>query len=271
MHWIIENFTKESSYEEIIKEVQNQGHELTIIKNGYKHSDINHLREGNPCVLFLGSIEMTNIIKKELSNCFPVAFCNQEKYLCTNYMTYFGKYLFNDRYAIISLSELQRQKFFYYGVYGKEALIFIRPNSGQKPFQAQLLDMLDIDRFVKTNEHIKHELVVVSTPKNIRWEGRFVVTNEKEIIAHSTYLFQGQITKIPTVPKESIDLVKNILEIGYYPDKVFVIDICQDNDGNFWLMELNSFSSAGMYATDKKVLVKRLSEIAEKEYYLYRH
>jgi len=268
--WIVENYTHESSYTEIVEAIKAEGGELTEIRGDYKNSDLSFTFNNKSPVIFLGSIEMTNIVLRNLSDCFPVAYCNQANYLCTKYMSYYGKYLFNDRYAIISLKELHRHKFFYYGVFGKEALIFIRPDSGQKPFQAQLLDLLDVDRFCDTNQHIEHELVVVSSPKTIVWEGRFVVSNMKDIIAHSTYRYQGQVTKIPSVPQGSIDLVKELLEVGYYPDSVFVMDIAEDNDGKYWLLELNSFSSAGLYACNKTDVVKKVSAIAEKEWAIWR-
>lgn len=263
--WIVENFTKESSYLEIVEAIKKEGGDIKEINNGFKFSDLEGYDENSP-VMFLGSIEMTNTAFKQMPNCFPVAYCNQKNYLCTKYMSHFGKYLFNDKYSIISLKEFHRHKFFYYGVFGNEALIFIRPDSGQKLFQAQLLDLLDCDRFLEHNKHIEHELVVISCPKNIIWEGRFVVSTRKDIVANSTYRYQGQITKIPSVPVGATKLVKELLEIGYYPDSVFVMDICQDNDNNFWLLELNSFSSAGMYACNKTDIVKYVSNIAEEEW-----
>lgn len=57
--WIIENFTHESSYDELVEELKKQNIPFTMIKGGYKHSDLDEFREGNPCVVFLGSIEMT--------------------------------------------------------------------------------------------------------------------------------------------------------------------------------------------------------------------
>lgn len=266
MKWIVENITHESSYSDLIKEIKKQGLPLKEIKNGFKFSDLDEFRDGEQCVLFFGSIEITEMVKKDLPNCFPLAYCTPANYLCSKYMSYFGKYLFNDRYSIISLAELQRQKFFFYGTYGKEAMMFIRPDSGQKPFQAKLIDLLDFDSFVVANEEIKHNLVVVSTPKNIVGEWRFVVTKDQEIIAMSTYRYQGQITRIPSAPQGAIDLVKELLKIGYYPDTVFCIDICEDNDGNYWLLELNSFSSAGLYECKKDLIVKRVSAIAQKEW-----
>ena len=103
---------------------------------------------------------------------------------------------------------------------------------------------------------------MVSTPKNIKGEWRFIVTDKKEILGTSLYMYNGSRTYIPSAPEEATKLVKEILEVGWYPDPVFTVDIVQDGDGNFWLMEFNSFTSAGTYAAKKENIVKRVSEIA---------
>ena len=210
---------------------------------------------------------MAKLVRKDLNQDFrPLIYSTFEKYKCSNYYSYFGSYLFNDKYALLSLSELNRNKFLYYGIFGKEALLFIRPDSGEKTFQAQLLDLLDFDRFYKDNQHLKHDLILISSPKDIKWEGRIVVSKHKEIIAHSTYRFQGQITKIPAIPEDATELVKELLNINYYPDSVFCYDICQGADDKFYLLELTSFSSAGLYECNKEQIVRKVSEIAWEDY-----
>jgi hypothetical protein len=70
------------------------------------------------------------------------------------------------------------------------------------------------------------------------------------------------VTKIPAVPEGATEMCKKVLQKEYYPDRIFCVDICEDGDGEFWLLELNSFSSCGLYACDKDKIVKRVSEIA---------
>jgi ATP-grasp domain, R2K clade family 3 len=127
------------------------------------------------------------------------------------------------------------------------------------------LDLQDFDKFWKRNGDygVKDtELIVVSTPKNIIGEWRYIVTDQKEIIGTSLYQYGGQRTYVPSAPERATKLVKEILDVGWYPDPVFTIDIVEDNDHNYWLMEMNSFTSAGTYAAPKAPIVKRVSEIA---------
>lgn len=264
--WIIENYSKENSYAELIESVRKENYPLIEIKGDYKKNDLDNI---SGCVLFNGSIGMSKLIKKQLQDrCKPIIYSNFENYLCSKYYPYFGRLLFNDKYIIIPLIDLQRNRFLIYGMMGKEGVIFIRPDSGEKPFQAQLLDIIDLDRFIENNTHIKNELVIVSSPKNIKWEGRFVVNRNKQMIAYSTYIFQGQTALIPSVPEKAMEKCREILSIHYYPDSVFCIDICEDSDGNFWLLELTSFSSAGLYACNKDSIVKYASQMALEDFNL---
>ena len=150
-------------------------------------------------------------------------------------------------------------------------MIFVRPDSGEKTFQAQLLDLQDFDKFWENgiqSSATDTDTVIISTPKKINGEFRLVCSkyNGGEIIAASTYQYQGKSTLIPSVPPQAIEKCKEILNVGWYPDSVFCVDIFQDADGNCWLGELTSFSSAGLYATNKKKVVEKVSEIAYKEW-----
>lgn len=276
--WIVENLNKESSYIELADAVKKAGHPLIEIDGDYTkqifRDKLDHYVTVNGDavynrfpVIFNGSIEMAKIVSKELHyGGFPIIYSDFPKYKCSAYYSHFSKFLLNDKYILMSLLELKRQRYFVYGALGKEGLIFLRPDSGEKTFQAQLVDILDLDRFVANNKKYEHDLVLISTPKKIVWEGRFICS-EKEIIAQSTYKYQDQITKIPSVPPNSLAKCQEILDnVEYRPDKVFCLDLCQDGDNEFSLLELTSFSSAGLYASNKDLIVKRVSEITLENY-----
>ena len=262
VNWVIENFTKEVSYLEMAEAVKRQGHDLLELNGGYSKADLDPIRNTKAPVMFLGSIGMTRLIKEELAHLSPVAFCSFSNYLCQRYYPKYAHHglLFNDNIVWTLACQFLAKKFFYYSIFAKEAILFVRPDSGEKPFQAQLLDLQDVDSFSKKVN--PDEFIVLSSPKNIMGEWRFVVSNKPEIISYSCYRFQGQVTKVPGAPQGAIDKCWEVLKVGYYPDPVFVIDICEDSDGNYWLLELNSFSSAGLYACNKDKIVERVSEIA---------
>jgi len=268
--WIVENFTDSEDYRDLIKAVRDTGRDCFVIGR-HNHFDFDASGYTEPeCIIVQGSIQMTKNIRGRLpQGCFPVAYNAWEKYLCSAFYPHFTKFLFNDRHEFTTVKKLKEDRFHFYQKYGKEALIFIRPDTGEKTFSGQLLDLQDFDRFWENGIQCTanpEDAIIVSTPKTIIGEWRFVVSRRKEIIAQSTYQYQGKKTLIPSAPAGATALVKEILEVGYFPDSVFCVDVCQDADGNFWLLELTSFSSAGLYATNKDAVAKVVSEIAEEDW-----
>lgn len=268
--WLIENFLEhESWYRDLAKEVKKQGMEC-IVLDITNHFDLKPgLIGNNECVVFQGSIQLFRKLKKELTGAMPLGWMTDPHYLCSGYYPRFQKYLFNDRHVFTTVANLIHNKFWFYGQFGKEAVIYVRPDAGDKAFSGRLLDLQDFDKFWE-NDTLSNcqpdSMLVVSTPKNIVGEWRFICTKQNEIIGVSTYRYQGQSTYIPSAPENATKLCNTILELGWYPDPVFTIDICEDSDGNYWLLEINSFTSAGTYAAKKDLLVKRVSEIAVEEY-----
>lgn len=264
-HWIVENITKESSYLEIETAIEKLGYPLQKIKGSFAFNMVDHY-DGSAPVMFLGSIQMSKMLNNylKLKGNVPNIYCTWENYLCTKYYPKFSEVLFNDNYVMVPYSEINRRKFFFYGLFGRESMMFIRPDDGDKSFKGGLIDLQDWDKYYEPS--LGDNLAIVASPKNIRGEWRFICSRHGEIIAQSCYRYQGLRTDIPSAPRGATKLVEQILKVGYYPDSVFCVDICEDNDGNYWLLELNSFSSAGLYAADKEKIVQRVSEIALEDF-----
>ena len=270
VRWIVENFTDSEDYNALIKAIQDSGRDCYVIGRRNNFDFKPDLYHENDCVMFQGSIHMTRHCKKVLpKGCFPIAYFTEPNYLCVKYYPLVKEFLFNDKHEITTVARLKSDMFRFYKEFGKEALIYIRPDRGDKPFSGQLLDLQDFERFwtnaVVCNV-VDDDIVIVSTPKTINGEWRFVCSSEPNIIAYSTYQYQGKKTLIPGAPQGAIDLVNEVLKVGYFPDPVFVMDICEDADGKFWLIEFNSFSSAGLYECKKTIIVDRVSAIVEAEY-----
>lgn len=270
--WVVENFTDSKDYKDLIDAIKKSNRYCFVMdKHNHFEFDASGFVE-NDCVIIQGSIQMTKNIRDILPiGCFPVSYSSYDKYLCSTYYPHFKPFLFNNIHSFTTIKNLKENKFDFYEKFGKDALIFVRPDSGEKPFQAQLIDLQDFDKFWEIGTHCSsHEtdLVIVSTPKNIQGEFRIVCSkyNGGEIIAYSTYQYQQKRTLIPSVPKKALDKCREILNVGWYTDSIFCVDIFQDSDGNCWLGELTAFSSAGLYETNKLNIVTRVNEIVESEY-----
>ena len=261
--WLIENYSDGDDYRDLIASVIDSGRGCHVIdKHNYFDFNPEKYKEIKP-LLFQGTIQLGKKVKKELPN--ATLFCSEEKFLCSRYYPFFQKYLFNDRHISTTVKDLKERKFEFYAKFGKEALIWVRPDSGDKTFSGQLIDLQDFDRFWSNKIVCNVEdsdIVYISTPKTVVGEYRFVVS-ENKIIANSTYLFQKQSVLIPSVPKKATDLVNELLKVDYKPDLVYCFDICSDGDDNFWLLEITSFSVAGLYMCDKKKIAEEVSRIVE--------
>lgn len=266
--WIVENFSEGEDIFMLIQAVKDAGHPLTLInrRNGFEYK---HIQFDNECVIFYGSINMAKLVREHLKTCRPVVW-DSDKFECVYYWPHYKHLLFNDKYEFITIKELKEKKFDYYSKYGKDAMIFVRPSGGDKTFSGQLLDLQDFDTFFNGQSTrcnaAENEIIAVSTPKNIVSEYRFIVTDDKTIVSKSCYRFHGKITSVPGAPVAANDLVKKVLDVGVFPARMFSVDVVEDSDGNFWLMEFNSFNSCGLYSTDKRAIVDAASKIAIEEY-----
>ncbi len=261
--WVIET--------EIFPEDENIFKALDKLHIEYKLYNINDCSMVYPdedCVIFYGSLNTAKkLIKK--SKWIPGVYYNIPRYECRYYYAHLGKYLLNSNYIFIPFSELPRQKEFLYEHLGYDRTIFIRPDRADKPFTGTLVYKEHFDsKLDKLYNRIKPEdLIVVSEPRNIKFEWRFVVVNGK-IIAGSQYKENDKIRFVSEYPKEAFDFASYIASI-YHPDVCWVCDICQTKHDEFKIMEVGCFSCAGLYKCDLEIVVKAVSEAAISEWESY--
>ena len=103
--WLIENFTGDNGYEELIAEVKRQGMPCHVLDIS-NHFDLKpNLIQPNDCVVFQGSIQLFRKLKVELP-AFPIGWMTDNNYLCSQYYRHFQKFLFNNRHCFSTISAL---------------------------------------------------------------------------------------------------------------------------------------------------------------------
>jgi len=252
--------TREQSFLELASAVRAEGHELFEINGDYTAQTIADLREyvaGKANAIFEGSLNMRELVLKDVENL--QAFGTAEHYACSRYYWRFGNLVFNDQYAIVPLGDIHRNPVVAH--LSRASTIFIRPDSAEKQFQAGPLELRDAISF-QARHSSPDLLVVVSTPKTITGEWRFVCSREGEIVAMSSYRIESRAVREGKAPLGAVELCKRVLAEGYLPDALFVVDVCADADGAFWLLELNPFTGAGLYACDKLAIVRAVARLA---------
>lgn len=215
--WIIEDLGGTgfgaNEYRELAEAVKEAGSEAFLIDiKSYPVLDerLKELNLDSRNVFFQGSIQLYRKLRAE-TPARPLGWMTDNSYKCSVYYPYFQNFLFNNQHCFVGLGTLKKEKWFFYSVFGKDALIYVRPDAGDKLFTGRLLDLVDFDKFFETDSTQSSakntDLIVVSSPKNIRAEYRFIV-KAANIIAHSTYLYMGQRTCIPSVNPKATELCK---------------------------------------------------------------
>jgi hypothetical protein len=148
----------------------------------------------------------------------------------------------------------------YYGKYGKEGRVFLRPNSGYKTLPSGLVDiekdLPNLIRYQKANCK-NNELIYVSPPKDIKLECRFFIFNN-ETVAYSTYLINGECITMENVPPECIKFVDKYLKFHKEKENgAYVLDVALTDSG-FELIETNGYFTSALYACNPEKIVQPL-------------
>jgi len=271
--WLIERYEDTSFINNLIEEVSKQCPDFKVVDK-YCGNDIDlSFFSPDDCVVFYGTIFLGNFLKR-YSTWIPGVIYNNINFECLTYYSHFGKYLLNQDYLMIPLSELYRRKEEIYNKFSIDNNVFIRPNSGNKTFCGGIYPYNSLSsEFGNIKElgslPIDRILVIVSSPKLIEKEWRVVVV-DRNIVSYSLYKKYNEVIEEKCCEDGAIRLVNNIIKEKWQPDKAYSIDICLSN-GEYKLLEINSFSHSGFYACDAKRIVKEVSDCAYQEWEEYQN
>jgi len=268
--WLIDAEMFDHYRDDLVAAIRSQGHEAQFIRAPrppYRWDDVGcSYRETFPegmCVVAHGDIELVTRIYRE-RRWRPGAFATIERFFCSSYYCWFGEYLLNRDYIMLPFGELPRCQDFLFRSVGCDDRIFVRPDSPLKLFTGQVAssDTFDVDlEFMSFYEFSKESLVVVSAPRDITAEWRFVVVNRK-VVAGCQYKRNGKIDSNSHYDPTAFALAAKVASSDYQPDLAWVMDICQTADGEFHLLEIGGFSFADLYSCDKAAVVAAVSEAA---------
>ena len=186
----------------------------------------------------------------------------------------FGKYLLNTDYIMMPFGELIRRKEFIFDTLSWDVFehkVFIRPDSGNKTFTGTVVhedNWVDAVSKLGFYDVDPSSIVIVSETKNIGNEWRLVII-EGKVIAASKYKSYGLIKMEEGCPKDVKKFGEDMAKL-YSPERCFTIDICDEKDGTYLsIVEINSFSSSGLYVCDKSAVVEAVSHAALNEWKEY--
>jgi hypothetical protein len=272
--WLLEDNVFSSNIDALKVGITKQGFSYEVepedsghLLRGNEHA---HLAGDDKCVIFYGSLNLAMMLSRS-KDFNPHIFCTFANYECTKYYAYFGKFLLNKNYIMLPFGDLVRQKKFLFERVGQNGEMFVRPSSGAKIFTGQVVRLNTFNKDVELlgfYDVPPEAMIVVAPTQVIVNEWRLVVA-DKRVIACSRYE-KGNVEAENYTPNEVLQLAEEIVNtasfLGFEPDKIWTLDICQDDSEergeSFKLLEIGSFSCADLYKCDVEPVVREVSRIA---------
>jgi ATP-grasp domain, R2K clade family 3 len=269
--WVIEPVVFQENEQQLRSIVQKKGMECVCIDFEQQLAqDFKNLPPNDSCVIYYGSLGIMQRLRKHRV-WTPGFYGTLENLKCSTYFNYFGKWLFNRTYLMMPLMELVRNRARVCDLLDTNKL-FVRPDSGFKQFTGFAIDRDDISLDAFGLGYYYEDptiLVVVAPAMSIQREWRIVICEDR-VVTGSRYKSFFEIDESDEITPDyqmAMDYAQSIAkEVAWRPDAMYVMDICKDNFGGFYLLEINSFSCSGLYKCDLEKVVIAASEQSEKEW-----
>jgi hypothetical protein len=236
--------------------VKSLGYEVVVAQRDPSRTvPANPVFNNGDCVIMYGSTAFLEQYQKN-RDFHPGAYYSSTAFKCSNYMPHIElSLLANPDYLMLPYGDFKRRYQQFFDYFGTETL-FVRPDSGGKVFAGQVIKRATIDFHLETLDKLtgasSSTMILISKAKNISREYRFFIVGGK-IITGSMYMRRGK----PYVSRElDADCIKVAGQIAAAPfqiDRAYCCDV-GIVDGKPKVIELNSFSAAGLYASDVEKL-----------------
>ncbi|BCL36539.1 ATP-grasp domain-containing protein [Nostoc sp. MS1] len=266
VNWLIERYIFDAD-EQILEELKRQGYFYKEIKYLTFHpKDAHQYFPDNDCVLFRGTLNLgRNILR---TSWVPGAYLDERNLRCSTYYTYFGQYLLNKKYFLLTLGELIRRQEEILEYFGSDGDLFIRPDSNMKSFRAGVFNLKKLNTMAGLGSELKRDettLVLVSGKQPITKEWRFFVY-KNQVITGSLYLV-GEERINETINGGYLEsYVNNVLKsVNWYPESLYTLDICE-SAGELYVLELGSYSCSGEYGCDSSLIIEFGAKAALDDY-----
>jgi hypothetical protein len=272
VHWLLDPSVFESEHTDLSAAIERQGFSYRDVNRPalpYDWQDTKlayrKLFPRGACVVTHADIDLVMRVRAD-GDWTPGVFASVERFFCSHYFAHFGRFLLNRDYTLLPFAELLRCADLLFETFGRDGLIFVRPDSPLKLFTGLVASQATFERdveFMGFYDFPRESLVVVSSPKPIRREWRLVIA-DGQIVAGSQYKEADQNVHRPGVEPEVEAFGQGVLSVSYAPDPVWVMDICQTEDSQCHLLEIGGFSFASLYACDKNAVVRAVSAVAQR-------
>lgn len=224
-------------------------------------------------VYALTSLGHQRVLSQACRGALPGPLYCDAHYQANVILGYFGDIALNDSGAMLPLGALGQGRRLRQirRCFGSE--IFIRPVSGRKAFPGQTLtlDESDIDLFLSTYRlHQSLEMMVLIAPARqdiISEKRHFLNIETRTCIASSLYGHAGEAVGPNFDATETLrHLYRGGMQFADLP--MLVCDVALLADGSQKLIELNAFSTSGLYDCEPENILRSYIDFAKRFYHV---
>lgn len=233
-------------------------------KNDWILKDLESFFPKDSCTIGIGSIPFCNKINRVAW--YPGVIGNFYNYQYSVYANYFDNYLLNSSFKLLPYKYLCKH---FETLKYPNVGMFIKSNSGLKAFTGGVFkEQKDLPK------NIPDDLICVVSPETIvSSEFRFWIHHD-EIVTYSQYLEKGYILNIPKNLERDPEFIacrnfiNEVLQNTLWrPDDLFVMDVGIDEVSyQPKIIELNAFSTSGLYHCDYDKIIEAASSEARCEW-----
>lgn len=266
--WLVDELLTERAYESGYPSIADAAAQLGC--NVYKTKYIPFSTSPDPninfrigsCVITHGTVQFCRQIDKHLGKLYaPCTYFNRNVKSFSIFAAHYGDLMLNSDFYVIPYAEFVRRRI------PQGLAVFIKPDSGMKEFTGKVIHYDNFDDEISSMNQIERidpeTLCVIASPKPIDAEFRYVIANG-EVITGSEYRWDN----ILDVRRDTLpicdELAEHVASMEWQPDSVYVCDIAY-TQGTAKIVELNAFSSSGLYACNTHKIVESVSIAAYKE------
>lgn len=220
---------------------------------------------GRPYILY-GTIGYVQKCKIPL---FPGAYGINDNTNCNIYYSNLPEeWMLNSQFVMAPFQVIKNNPSRFFDLFSCSDL-FIRPNTGRKAFTGYTITRengaFELSASMQLTSVQGDTICLIAPAKNIKSEFRFVVGN-KEVIDGSEYRWDNILDIRHDWLEDCHRLAQDMAAYPWQPDTCYTVDVADTDEGPK-IIELNGFSCAGLYACDKDLVMGRISDIAQKEFY----
>ncbi len=232
------------------------------------HRDVPDLPlSDDECVVLYGSIGFVEQHMKG-RGFVPGAYYTKGRFDCSRYLPNIPLDLIGNSQGIyVPFGEFVRRREQMYRLFGASRL-FIRPDSGAKVFTGLAINEEEIDFEINSLKQLTSvtdsTMVMVAPAQEISHEYRFFIV-EGKVVTGSRYKRDGELNVSIAVNQACWNVAEQIAALPWQIDLAYACDVGIFN-GVPKLVELNAFSTSGLYACDAERLFCAVANAAQREF-----